>query len=202
VLAGHPDNPRWWRAPLVLLVVGVALLVAGVLVGGAVATALISIACVVWVPVAFQGLWMVAISAIADRDDADPAQRRAAQRVLLAGRTVSLIAAAGGVLLYVVTPGDGSYQLSSLLVWPLFTILLRRVDRRIQTPPKWAAAIVLAGAGCAGYVVFGGPQWWNWGQFAVYPLAMLLIARSVRSGSIAPRDRWLGGYRDGPWGPP
>jgi hypothetical protein len=51
--------------------------------------------------------------------------------------------------------------------------------------------------------VFGGSQWWAWGQIAVVPLFALIVARGARSGpSFDPRRQWYGGPMDGPWGPP
>jgi hypothetical protein len=54
-----------------------------------------------------------------------------------------------------------------------------------------------AGAGRPiGYLVFGGSQWWDWGQLTPLPLILLAVAR-------APDDEVSGiVFPDTPWGPP
>jgi hypothetical protein len=65
-------------------------------------------------------------------------------------------------------------------------------------PVQWAAALALAIAGPAAYLIWRGTLLWNYGALAVMPLFMLSGSRAAPSGDAAPP----GGIPDGPWGPP
>jgi hypothetical protein len=110
---------------------------------------------------------------------------------------LTVIPASIGIIWYSLSPGVGSYQLGSLLEFPLLLWLLLRMRRALSAAMQWAAAGVLALGGCLGYVIFGGPQWWYWGQYAIWPLALLILTRAKASF----RDHGAAGL-DGAWGPP
>ncbi len=81
------------------------------------------------------------------------------------------------------------------LVW-----LHRRLPLRLQ----WVLALGIALVGPAGYLVWGGSQWWNWGQLTPVPLVMLVMRDAFKDDDdddeeAPPR---YGGLMDGPWGPP
>jgi hypothetical protein len=111
---------------------------------------------------------------------------------------LSLLLAGAGVFWYASSPGVASYQASSLLVLPAFLIVLAWLHGRLPIRLQWIAAWTLAAVGPGGYLVFGGSQWWNWGQFTPFPLIMLMIARSPNSDESA---GWFSGGA-GPFGPP
>jgi hypothetical protein len=94
-----------------------------------------------------------------------------------------------------------SHQASLLLILPIFIALLWRVGHWLPIRVQWVLAILSAAAGWAGYLFIGGSQWWCWGQFAVVPLATLIIV-TVAKGNPGGLGPWYGGLRDGPWGPP
>jgi len=107
----------------------------------------------------------------------------------------SLLLAAAGVVWYALSPDVGSYQASSLLVIPAFLMVLVWLHNRLPMRAQWIAAWILALVGPAGYLVFGGSQWWNWGQLTPLPLILLIVARDPES------DGWVSAG-EGPWGPP
>ena len=110
---------------------------------------------------------------------------------------VAMLAAAG-IAWYASAPGVASYTLGSLLVYPAFIWLLWRL-RRLPARVKWTGAMILAVVGIAGYLIVGGSQWWYWGQFAIWPLVLLILGRG--KPQLRP-DGWYGGPMEGPWGPP
>jgi hypothetical protein len=126
VLAGHPEEPHWWRGPTISFVIASCAVIGAAVVGGAAGTV--------------------------------------------------------------------------LLVLPFFIVVVRFVHHRTPASVEWTLAIVLAFIGCGGYVVSGGAQWWNWGQFAVYPLVLLIVSRRSDPADPSPRRTWYGGSMDGPWG--
>ena len=109
---------------------------------------------------------------------------------------VSVLLAGAGVFWYTRTPNVASYQVSSLLVLPAFLMVLVWLHSRLPLRVQWVAAWALVLVGPIGYLVFGGSQWWNWGQLTPLPLILLAVARSPdeeASGITLP---------DAPWGPP
>lgn len=116
------------------------------------------------------------------------------------GRVAAALAAAAGIGLYAAVPGVGSYQASVLLTVPAVVLLLVWVHRRLPLPAQWALAVPMAMVGPVGYLVWGGPQWWNWGQLTPLPL-VLLILRGSRNPDDEPRP-YYDGMADGVWGPP
>jgi hypothetical protein len=113
---------------------------------------------------------------------------------------ISLVLAALGVYWYVTAPGVASYQASSLLTLPLFVIALVWLHKRLPIRVQWIVAWPLALVGPIGYAVFGGDQWWNWGQLTPLPLLLLIV---TRPGAIDSDGAATGGVvGDGPWGPP
>lgn len=213
VLSGNPDNPDWWRRPVASLALATVAVIAAVFVGGWLSIVLLFVAAIVFLPAFFQGLVLLGCAALEtfsarDLGDVETLNatkqelQRAAKRVLVIGRLLALLLAIVGVLLYAITPGIGSYQASLLLVIPLFILVLRRAHRALPARAEWALAITLAVIGCGGYLVFGGAQWWNWGQFCVFPLVALVAFHGFNPNELPPRENWYGGPRDGPWGPP
>jgi hypothetical protein len=200
VLAGHPDEPLWWRRPLASLLLATGALTLAAITGGAGGTALIVVGVIVGLPAVFQGLLLTAVAALENRYGTSDAQRHAARRVLMVARVVAAASTAIGIYLYAEHPGVGSYQASLLLTLPLLLVALGRLHRWLPPQVQWGTATVLGASGCAGYLIFGGAQWWNWGQFALYPLVLLFAHRVVMSGGGP--GRWYGGDQDGPWGPP
>jgi hypothetical protein len=109
---------------------------------------------------------------------------------------VSLLLAGAGVLWYALTPNVASYQVSSLLVLPAFVMVLVWLHHRLPMRVQWVAASALALVGPVGYLIFGGSQWWNWGQLTPLPLILLAIARDPDTeGDFAAGPV-------GPFGPP
>ena len=211
MLAGSADSRsgNWWLLPSAsagLFAVGV---VAAALVGGAVGTVLLVAAVIVALPALMQGLVMTVVAALTyyvPEPDPEPVIRRAAKRVLRVALLISVVAGVVGVVLYASAPDVASYQASSLLVLPIFIVALAFAHHRLSTRIEWPLAVVLAIAGPVGYVVVGGDQWWNWGQFAVYPFVFLAMARgfrTVRATDPAARQARLpSGMGGGPFGPP
>jgi hypothetical protein len=164
--------------------------------------ALLALAAVGGLPAFFAATFLIFFATIDKTDGkADPARRQAAERILAAALLVAVIMAGCGVVIYASDPGVASYQASLLLVLPFFIVVLRFAHHRIPARVEWTLAIASALIGCGGYLVAGGAQWWNWGQFAVYPLFMLVAAQRD-PGQSSSRRTWYGGSRDGPWGPP
>jgi hypothetical protein len=106
-----------------------------------------------------------------------------------------------GVLLYATSPGVASYNASWLLVAPLLFAVLWWMYERVPVWFAWSAAAALALIGPVGYLIVGGAQWWNWGQLAPVPLAVLIAARGIKQDQGEGGTPY-GGYVDGPWGPP
>ena len=119
------------------------------------------------------------------------------KRVAIAGAAGLL--AGLGVYWYVRAPGPGSYQASSLLTAPALLVTCVWLHRRTPLGLQWAAAWMLAVAGPVGYLVWGGAQWWNWGQLMPVPLILLAVRSADDDDEHEP---WYGGVADGPWGPP
>lgn len=89
----------------------------------------------------------------------------------------ALILAAVGVLWYARSPGIASYQASSLLTIPAVIMVLVWLHQRLPMWLQWTAAIAICLVGPVGYLVFGGSQWWNWGQLTPMPLLLLALFR-------------------------
>jgi hypothetical protein len=114
-----------------------------------------------------------------------------------------LVDALAGATYYALAPGVASYQIGFTMVVPLLVVALVWLHRRLWRPVQWALVIVLACAGPTGYLIFGGAQWWAWGQLAIFPFVLLVAARGVdRTPRGARFQQWYCGLRDGPWGPP
>jgi hypothetical protein len=114
-----------------------------------------------------------------------------------------VIAAVAGGTWYGLAPGVASYQIGLVLILPLALVVLFWLHRRLPTRVQWVVAIALAAGGALGYLVYGGSQWWAWGQAAVLPFVSLAIARSIARGTApGAREPWYGGHIEGPWGPP
>jgi hypothetical protein len=129
-----------------------------------------------------------------------PVLSRRARRIALG---LMLVAGVGGATFYALAPGVASYQASYFLVLPILVAALVWVHRRLPIRSQWAVAITLSAAGPVGYLVYGGSEWWYWGQTAVLPLILLLVRRSAsRTRRDGPREPWYGGPLEGPWGPP
>jgi hypothetical protein len=68
--------------------------------------------------------------------------------------------------------------------------------------------VSLAPIGPVAYLVWGGDQWWNWGQLTPLPLLLLLFGDEIRAAFSDEDDDErashspYGGFADGPWGPP
>jgi hypothetical protein len=118
---------------------------------------------------------------------------RRALRWLGIGASVAL--AAIGIWWYATTPGIGSYQASVWLTLPVAVIVLFWLHRRLPMWLQWTASVALVFVGPIGYLVFGGAQWWNWGQLTPVPLLLLLASRTDSPGG----GTW---GADGAWGPP
>lgn len=117
----------------------------------------------------------------------------------MAAYIAAVVLAVIGVVWYASSPGVASYQANRLLLAPLLAILLWRLHRVLPSWLQWSGAVVLALIGPTGYLVFGGAQWWNWGQLALLPLC-LLVVRVARTSPDVPTTYTP--PTDGPWGPP
>jgi hypothetical protein len=204
VLAGHPEGGAWWGTPLVSLVLAVACAVCALVTHDPARVVFLIAAGVTGLPAFFQGLFLVLFATVQVSSGAGevPGMRAAARRVRRGGVVAIIALGAYGVVLYAIAPGVGSYQASLLLILPIFILVLSRVGRRLPTRVQWALAIPLAALGWIGYLFIGGSQWWSWGQFAVFPLATLIIVTATKRNPNGLRAQWYGGLRDGPWGPP
>jgi hypothetical protein len=209
VLAGSQDNPTWWRVPLASSGLATLGCIGAFVASGTARIALIVVAVIFVLPAALYGLVIAVVASLPGRihsggDDSpeEPAMVSARRRVRQVTLAVLVLAAAVGVALYASNPGVASYQASSLLVFPLVIVVLVRLHRWLPSSVERLLAIILALAGCAGYVLVGDAQWWNWGQYAILPLVLLLWWEAVKTGGERPASRWYGGFRDGPWGPP
>ena len=203
MLAGNQDDPQWWRAPLTSFVLAIAVLIAAAVVRGTAGTVLLVLSAIVGFPAVFQGLLMIAgagIDSSAGKSDAQYVQ--ADRRILTAALMGAVLLAVAGVVLYASDPGVGSYQTSLLLVLPLFIVVVKYLHRRLPPRIEWTLTMLLALIGCGGYLIVGGAQWWNWGQFAVFPLVLLITFRRFDPNQPQPQEPWYGGFRDGPWGHP
>jgi hypothetical protein len=125
------------------------------------------------------------------------------RRAKLRWLAVIVVVAIVGATYYALSPGVASYQLVFVLILPLLFVLLFWFHRRIAIRLQWALAVALAVVGPVGYVIFGGSQWWAWGQLAGVPLVLLVIGRGVSRQPRGTRpEGWYGGPMQGPWGPP
>ncbi len=120
----------------------------------------------------------------------------------------AIVAAAVGVGWYAESPGVGTFQASGLLTAPLLILVLLWLHRRLPLWLQWAVAVPLAPVGPFAYLVWGGDQWWNWGQLSPIPL-LLLATRDELRRAFSDDDEddpsaqpAYGGFADGPWGPP
>jgi hypothetical protein len=135
---------------------------------------------------------------VGDREFVSTSGRSSIRRRMIKLAVVVMLAAAG-IVWYALAPGVASFQVGWLLELPAFAWLLWWLSRQLSTPVKWAGAVILALAGTTGYLLVGGSQWWYWGQFAIWPLVLLILGRAKPS---ARPDAWVGGPIEGPWGPP
>jgi hypothetical protein len=110
------------------------------------------------------------------------------------GWSIAAMLAAAGVIWYVLAPGVVSTFASFVLVAPLGAAVLLLLYHHLPVGLQWTLALVLALVGPVGYLVQGGDAWWNFGQWAVWPLVLLIIARAQEGGGASGMD--------GPWGPP
>lgn len=117
------------------------------------------------------------------------------------GIAAAALAALLGTGLYAAAPGVGSYQASGLLVMPACVLGAIWAYRRIPRGILWASAVVIAPIGPVAYLVWGGDQWWNWGQLTPLPLVALVLGPQFWSdpGDDEPEPF---AFVDGPWGPP
>ena len=117
--------------------------------------------------------------------------------------TFALCAAVAGIAWYAVAPGVGSFQASGWLVAPALITSLVWLHRRLPMRLQWVLAVGVAIVGPVGYVVWGGSQWWNWGQLTPVPLVMLVFRDSFKDDDDETEpSRGHGAIMDGPWGPP
>jgi hypothetical protein len=114
----------------------------------------------------------------------------------------ALLAAAGGIVWYAVAPGVGTFQASGWLTAPAFAMTLVWLHRRLPLPVQWVLASSIALVGPVGYLLWGGSQWWNWGQLTPLPLLLLLTRDSFKDETADSPSSYGGGMADGPWGPP
>lgn len=228
-LAGRPGNLHWWHVPVASVCLTALALVSGLLIHGPASTVLLIAGAILFLPALLTGALMTIASAIevsasgnlTDADLRQPdkrAMQEAAPHVMHIARwaarvaqLISLPAAVCGVLLYAAAPDDTTYQASLWLLEPLCILILFRLHRVLPERAQWLLATALAILGVGGYLVFGGLQWWNWGQFCVQPLVLLVGMRSARASlepggddPSSPRaeDRLYGGFMQGPFGPP
>jgi peptidoglycan/LPS O-acetylase OafA/YrhL len=129
---------------------------------------------------------------------------RPRRRTVVIGVAVSVVLGGVGIWWYADAPGPAAYNGGSLLVLPLVVIALIALHKILPTWLEWTGAVAIALVGPVGYLIFGGSQWWNWGQYTPFPLILLIASRT---GMVDPdrADRsepWYGGPIDGPWGPP
>ncbi len=131
--------------------------------------------------------------------------------LLLVKRVLSIIgavaAAAVGVVWYAVSPGVGTFQASGLLTAPLLILVLLWLHRRLPLWLQWALVLPLAPVGPVAYLVWGGDQWWNWGQLSPVPLVLLAMRHELRrefsdDEEDPPGQPAYSSFADGPWGPP
>jgi hypothetical protein len=116
----------------------------------------------------------------------------------LIGWSSAVGAAALGAWLYVAAPGVGTYWLSFFLILPLGLAVCGVLRNRLPVPVQWAGAALLAAGGVVGYLLWPNAGWWNFGQLAALPVAVMIIQRGTSEGA----GDGLGGMGDGPWGPP
>ena len=120
----------------------------------------------------------------------------------------AFLLAAAGVVWYAVAPGVGTFQASGWLTAPALVMVLVWLHRRLPLWLQWTLAVPLAALGSIGYLVWGGDQWWNWGQLTPLPLIALVMRDSFRDEEDEEEDGSrtatanYGGIVDGPWGPP
>ncbi len=94
------------------------------------------------------------------------------------------------------------------LCWSASTGRRGKLHRRLPLWLEWAVVVPLAPVGPFAYLVWGGDQWWNWGQLSPIPLLLLAMRDELRGAfrdddeHDAPGQPVYGGFADGPWGPP
>lgn len=174
--------------------------VAGALTTGVLRDALLIAAGVAIAPVLIlTGLILVVEEGLSSIRGSRSAHRRGPSRLIV---TVAAGCAVVGVVWYALAPGVGPYQASGLLTLPMLFITAAWLHRHLPIRVQWTIAVVLAPIGPAGYLVFGGSQWWRWGQLSVLPFVLLVVLRGLRTRNAGKPEPWYGGPGDGPWGPP
>jgi hypothetical protein len=103
-------------------------------------------------------------------------------QITFSARTLGLAAAvplaAAGITFYAITPYTfGAFQASTFGIMPLLVIVLIWLHRRLPAWAEWTGAVILFPVGLVGYLVFGGAQWWNFGQLTAVPLLLLVFGR-------------------------
>jgi hypothetical protein len=128
------------------------------------------------------------------------------RQVLLwvAGTLVALALAILGVILYARDPVVGTYWVNTLLIAPLFGIVMYGLHRALPMRSQWVGACVMAPLGGIAYLLWPNEQWWNYGALTAMPLMLLALAREerIREERGEEPEPWYGGFGDGPWGPP
>jgi hypothetical protein len=111
---------------------------------------------------------------------------------------IFIACALAGATWYALAPDVASFQTGYVLVLPMLIVGLVWLHHRIPTKIEWVVAIAVATTGPVMYLLVGGSDWWFAGQLMVLPLVILVTTRVPSHGP----ERWYGGFRDGPWGPP
>ncbi|MFL5830778.1 MAG: hypothetical protein ACJ76X_12750 [Solirubrobacteraceae bacterium] len=127
-------------------------------------------------------------------------------QITFSARTLGLAAAAllaaAGITFYATNPYTfGAFQASTFAIMPLLVIVLIWLHRRLPGWVEWTGAVVLFPVGLVGYLVFGGAQWWNFGQLTAVPFLLLVFARAPEQEA----PMWDPGVLEppaGPFGPP
>jgi hypothetical protein len=117
------------------------------------------------------------------------------------GLGAAVLAAVAGVVWYAVAPGVGTFQASGWLTAPALIIVLVWLHRRLPLRVQWALALAIALVGPVGYLLWGGSQWWNWGQLTPLPVVLLAMRKSFEDDDDELQPHY-GGMAGGPWGPP
>jgi hypothetical protein len=123
----------------------------------------------------------------------------------LAGLAVAIALAVGAVALYVTTPYTfPATQIAVFGTLPLVLVVLVWLHRRLPMWIQWVVAVVVFPMGLVGYLVFGGAQWWLWGQLTAVPFLLLVFGRA--SGQQDDDASWGDPVfvppQMGPFGPP
>jgi hypothetical protein len=121
-----------------------------------------------------------------------------------ASTAIAVSLAALGVVLYASSPGVVTYQLNSLLVFPLLVLVLYWLHRWLPLRLQWIAAWLLAPLGAIAYLAWPNDQSWAYGMLTVFPLlALAAITEERRREERGEADEpGYGGWTDAPWGPP